>query len=189
MNDECDERCLSEPAPSSPSLPLQLPKVPLDIVICAKNEACDLLRAGNFDALISINDPEFQSQGMSLDTKQQLCKEFQAALDTGKLDDQDERPSLFLWFWDTRYKTINGPNDDHVQLIRNFALSLPVGTRLLVHCVAGVSRSTAAAIISLAVHGMPVSDATNEVKRIRSIAMPNTLLLKLAFGSKNDDES
>ena len=57
----------------------------------------------------------------------------------------------------------------------------PGGSHLLVHCHAGVSRSTAAAILILAQHyaDRPANEALAEVARLRPRAWPNLRMLEL----------
>jgi predicted protein tyrosine phosphatase len=57
----------------------------------------------------------------------------------------------------------------------------PTETHLLVHCHAGVSRSTAAAILILAQHhpGRPAAEAVREVARLRPRAWPNLRMIEL----------
>jgi predicted protein tyrosine phosphatase len=50
---------------------------------------------------------------------------------------------------------------------------------VLIHCVAGISRSTAAAIIVLMCLGHDYQTAESYVHQIRPIADPNRLMLEL----------
>jgi predicted protein tyrosine phosphatase len=73
------------------------------------------------------------------------------------------------------------PSIDHAEAIVAFGRSIPAGARVLCHCWAGVSRSTAAAFLLARLH-LPESDAMKLVVALRPGAIPNRLLLK--FGEK-----
>jgi predicted protein tyrosine phosphatase len=70
--------------------------------------------------------------------------------------------------------------DDVVQLLA-FGRELRAGDRLLVHCHAGVSRSTAAAtlILAQAYPDWPASDVLEAVVELRPRAWPNLRMLEL----------
>ncbi len=74
------------------------------------------------------------------------------------------------------------PSDEDIRRIVDFARHIKAGDRVLLHCAQGISRSTAAAMIVLMVHGMTHFDALNEVRRIRPCARPNTLMLAIYRG-------
>lgn len=171
---------MNNEAPLAPEPPSP-PPPPLRLTICAKREACELMRSSEYDALISINDPsERPNFTWHHKKREHHRRKFQAALDTGLPEDELPRPSLFLWFWDTLVEERDAPDIGHIRVIRAFAASLPFGSRLLIHCRMGISRSTAAAIIALKQCGMSGIAATIEVLRLRPIAIPNTLMLELA---------
>ena len=73
------------------------------------------------------------------------------------------------------------PQEEHSQAIVDFAKKI-TGGHLLVHCRAGISRSSAATLIAMAVHSKPEDAA--ELKRLvvrnRPIARPNDLMLEYA---------
>lgn len=56
---------------------------------------------------------------------------------------------------------------------------------VLIHCAAGISRSTATAQIILEELGLTEQEAISEVLRVRPQARPNSILLKL-YRRKND---
>lgn len=73
------------------------------------------------------------------------------------------------------------PNKEHVQEIIEYGEKIDSG-HLVVHCYAGISRSTAATLIVLATHSKP-SDASELYEKVvlnRSVARPNDLMLELA---------
>lgn len=71
----------------------------------------------------------------------------------------------------------------HAEIILEFGRQIPKGARLLIHCWAGVSRSTAAAYLLLCqhMHGDECS-AFELLKTIRPSAQPNRLIVK--FGDR-----
>lgn len=71
------------------------------------------------------------------------------------------------------------PSIDHAEAILDFGRRLRSDSRVLVHCWAGVSRSTAAAFILVA-QTMPgeEQEAYNLIKAIRPQAQPNRLLVR-----------
>lgn len=74
------------------------------------------------------------------------------------------------------------PSEDDIIKIMQFARTMTENSRVLIHCAAGISRSTAAAMIVLMVHGMTQFEALTEVRRIRPVARPNTLMLAIYRG-------
>lgn len=74
----------------------------------------------------------------------------------------------------------SAPQPHHVSRIIAFARSLPDAARLAVNCEAGVSRSTAGALISLVAQGMAARDAAEYVLLVRPCAAPNQLMLSIA---------
>lgn len=71
------------------------------------------------------------------------------------------------------------PNENHAQAILKFGRQLPAGARVLIHCFAGVSRSTAAAYLLICQHMHGDEHAAFELlKEIRPQAQPNRLLVK-----------
>ncbi|OQY56547.1 MAG: hypothetical protein DRR08_07535 [Candidatus Parabeggiatoa sp. nov. 2] len=66
-----------------------------------------------------------------------------------------------------------------VQEILEFTAPLQSTDKLLVHCQAGVSRSTAVACGVLCQHGLTPDEAVNYVFSIREIAFPNEHVLTL----------
>src|SRR5690606_20241971 len=96
-----------------------------------------------------------------------------ARLDLRFHDIIDEQPGMIA------------PGADHVERLLAFGRELPretaAGAHLLVHCHAGVSRSTAAMTLLLA-QARPECSAAEvllEVARIRPIAWPNLRIVEL----------
>ena len=69
------------------------------------------------------------------------------------------------------------PTLEHIQDILKFTASLKSTDKLLVHCTAGISRSTAVAAGILCQHGLNAEDALEYVFSIRRQASPNIYIL------------
>lgn len=74
---------------------------------------------------------------------------------------------------------LKAPVRADLEKILAFTANLQDGDRLLVHCHAGVSRSTSAAIAILIQHGVPFTEAFDRVKAIRPPLWPNHTIVKL----------
>ncbi|GJD52738.1 hypothetical protein OPKNFCMD_5505 [Methylobacterium crusticola] len=88
--------------------------------------------------------------------------------------------SLVLTFEDSERPSAEGPTAGHVATALAFTRALEPDARLLVHCVAGLSRSTALAAAILVQHGVPAEAAIAQVGRMRPDMMPNTRLCRYA---------
>jgi predicted protein tyrosine phosphatase len=71
------------------------------------------------------------------------------------------------------------PSADHAHAILDFGREIPMGGRILCHCWAGVSRSTAAAYLLACLH-LPVDEAMELIMELRPGAMPNRLIVRFA---------
>lgn len=71
------------------------------------------------------------------------------------------------------------PTMAHLNQVLTFTAGLTDQDRLLVHCFAGQSRSTAYAIGVLIQHGLNSAEAFDKISILRSILLPNTLIIKL----------
>lgn len=145
-------------------------KLPFAMSICGVDELPKLLVRFNPSHIISISDPGDQP-----------------------LDFDPAISVLRLQLWDThaltgivgqvlsRQDRSDYPNIDHAHAILGFGREIPKGGRLLVHCWAGVSRSTASAIMIAAQHhGGNELHAIQLVKALRPQAQPNRMLLGFA---------
>jgi predicted protein tyrosine phosphatase len=96
----------------------------------------------------------------------------------------DDMVCLRLNMRDVDYQQEGGPTRELVVELIDFVRQLPAEASLLVHCYAGVSRSTAAFLIAHAVrygtHEEALETARQELEREEPWALPNTLLLRLA---------
>lgn len=90
-----------------------------------------------------------------------------------------KQPPMAASVWERR--NIRTPGPEHVQEIIDFGRGIESG-HLLVHCEMGISRSTAATLIVLAVHSDPSqADALEEsIYANRKIARPNDWMLSMA---------
>lgn len=70
------------------------------------------------------------------------------------------------------------PTEFHLGRIFDFAKTFVEEDKVLVHCIAGISRSTAAAIGICMFHGMSYEDAYNHIATVRPILAPNKLLIE-----------
>ncbi len=70
------------------------------------------------------------------------------------------------------------PTREHLLQVLDYTKDLTAEDRLLVHCLAGISRSTAVAIAVLIDHGMSYQDAFERVNALRHILIPNKLFIQ-----------
>ncbi len=90
---------------------------------------------------------------------------------------------LFCFFADTEMPDHpNAPRLQDVKRILDFTNRLPERAKILVHCRAGVSRSTAVAYAIFCQHSPPGKEMENllRVKSLRESADPNQLIIVLA---------
>lgn len=64
-----------------------------------------------------------------------------------------------------------------LKAILDFTAGLGEGDQLLVHCMAGISRSTATASAILYQHSLSIPEIEARVREVRPIAWPNTFML------------
>lgn len=84
-----------------------------------------------------------------------------------------------LFFWDTEHKDRMGsPTIENCQDILNWASEIPDNKVVLIHCYAGMSRSTSTAMaIHVLKNGLESIDTVSDwIVKIRPIAMPNMLM-------------
>jgi predicted protein tyrosine phosphatase len=90
---------------------------------------------------------------------------------------------LFSFFEDTDDSTHpDAPRLRDVKRILDFTSKLPEKAKVLVHCRAGVSRSTATAYAILCQHSEPGMEIANllHVGTLRFLVVPNRLIIELA---------
>ena len=90
---------------------------------------------------------------------------------------------LFSFFADTIVPNHpHAPRHEDVKRILDFTEKLPAKAKVLVHCHAGVSRSTATAYAILCQHTSPGMEMENllHVQSLRDLVFPNRLIIELA---------
>ncbi len=88
----------------------------------------------------------------------------------------------FSYFDDVEYAKPEGPDRNHVYRILLFSQGFTLEDRILIHCRAGISRSTAIAC-AIACQHLPLGEekqAVEQIRSIRSLMMPNFLIIRLA---------
>jgi predicted protein tyrosine phosphatase len=142
------------------------PTLPFAVTICGIDELIDHSAVG-VSHVLSILDPEREEPDVfgSFGEHARLELRFHDVL--------DEKPGF------------EAPQPHHIDALLAFGRELAGGStggaHLLVHCHAGVSRSTAATLLLLAQACPDLSAATlmDEVGRIRSKAWPNLRMMEL----------
>jgi hypothetical protein len=89
---------------------------------------------------------------------------------------------IFTYFDDVEFVREGAPDRNQVYRILLFSQNFTREDRILIHCRAGISRSTAIAISILCQHS-PVGEeklAVDQVRAIRPVMLPNFLITKLA---------
>lgn len=125
-------------------------RLPFSLVVCGLDELSAKLASFRPSHVISVTDP-----------------------DDGDVDFPPNINVLRLTFHDHR-----DPGGHTARLILEFGKELPNGAKVLVHCVGGVSRSTAAAYVLLCLHcDGDERSAFQLLKVIRPQAQPNPLLV------------
>ncbi len=90
--------------------------------------------------------------------------------------------SVFSYFDDVDYSTENGPQESEISLLLDFSQKFTMTDKILIHCRAGVSRSTALAYAVICQHGQPgqEAEAFAYIRQIRPQLFPNGLVVKMA---------
>ncbi|MEK7486983.1 MAG: dual specificity protein phosphatase family protein [Planctomycetota bacterium] len=73
---------------------------------------------------------------------------------------------------------LSGPKLEQIRQILEFSQDFVKDSRVLVHCHAGISRSTAMTLGMMVQHGEKEMDALEHLLQIRPIATPNKLILQ-----------
>lgn len=94
--------------------------------------------------------------------------------ETRRLVDDDQNNITGI-FWDT----LEGPKKDILEPIFKFFDSITENDNVLIHCSAGISRSTATALALLLSKGFDYDSAIKIVYKARPQACPNDTVLKL----------
>jgi predicted protein tyrosine phosphatase len=145
------------------------------IYICGRPELIDIIDSGDkFNSIVSIMDP---FQGGNFD------------IDMTELRDKLKKQCVSLYtfnFSDMRKQRTIHPDAPSVELIMDMQSTctkiLSADNKddtLLVHCNAGVSRSTAFVYILLRESGLTSDESLKKIYEIRSIAQPNQRMIYL----------
>lgn len=146
-------------------------KLPFQLAICALAELPQAMLRFTPTHVISVTDPGDSPPEFPIDVTVLRL----AFWDAHALTDKVTRMLA------TRERDNYPPNIDHARAILDFGANLPEGARVLVHCWAGVSRSTAAAFVLAAQRKSgDEKSAFDLIKILRPGAMPNRLIVKFA---------
>jgi predicted protein tyrosine phosphatase len=139
---------------------------PFDIDVCGLDELCGYCSMG-VTHVLSILDPDWPAPEVFAAFGEHAHLEL-------RVDDViDEVPGKVV------------PRAEHVAQVLAFGRTLPAErsarARLLVHCHAGVSRSTASMVLILAqaLPALPATAIVREVLRIRPQAWPNLRIIEM----------
>lgn len=125
--------------------------------ISGLSEANEMKKQGIPDKIVSLVDPA-AARNLAPDDNHLVIP----------MHDIDQKMTGWIW-----------PNEDHVREVLEFSRGFNKDDKVLVHCHAGVSRSTAMAIGILIQHGMTLKDAVEYVFEIRDCAWPNALIIEI----------
>jgi predicted protein tyrosine phosphatase len=120
--------------------------------------------------LVSLLDPNYREAIPRLTPAQQVCRQY--------FHDITPR-HLSSHIWQELHITPQLMQKSQVEAILTFTEQLPPNSQLLVHCHAGISRSTATTCGILCQHGLSPQQAWAEVFALRPIADPNPYILQL----------
>ena len=146
----------------------------MHLTISSFNKASDHLRATAFGGIVSIGDPGSDCPvGINPEDPRVLRLTFEDAIDL-------DNPA--------------GPSRAHVQEILAFSkLFWPLGLPVLVHCRAGVSRSTAASLLMIAQHLGPGREDEAVAALLAceggATALPNGRMVRLGDAALGRDGS
>jgi len=142
--------------------------LPLDLSICGVDELQGRLKRFKPTHVISISDPVDRPL------------DFPSAIDVLRLAFWDiQNLSGFVSQMVSYEERDHYPIADHAEAILGFGRNIPKSGKLLIHCWAGVSRSTAAAMLVICQRNPGhEQSAFRLVKSLRPQAAPNRLIVK-----------
>jgi len=73
----------------------------------------------------------------------------------------------------------HAPTMNDIRSILEFTETFTDNDKILIHCHAGLCRSTAVAVLALIQHGFTSEEAMNKVLEVRPQAWPNKLIIRL----------
>ena len=138
----------------------------LNITIASLDEV-EMLAGTPFTKIISINDAHLEVEG---GYERRIKAYFPKAR------------SVFSYFDDVDHLTEDGPQENEIGLLLDFSQHFTMADKILIHCRAGVSRSTALAYAVVCQHSQPgkEAEAFAYVRQIRPQLFPNRLVVKMA---------
>lgn len=144
----------------------------MQVFVGSKSDAHKLVKRNSAKHVLSILDP---GDKLFLTPRLHACNRLHLAFDD-VLDPKDPF----------------APTLDHVQRLLDWAKNIPDDDTVVVHCFAGISRSTAAAIAILAQLTRDVDAAVAQIAAVRPRLCPNPVISKyaddiLGFGGELHD--
>jgi predicted protein tyrosine phosphatase len=139
----------------------------VNILVFSEEQAQKFAQVNKVDQILSIGDT---SSMLEQSQRARLLAKFQAlCADVEGLD-----------FVDTEHPAnLDGPLDRHIQKIMSAAARVHEGATVLIHCRAGVSRSTAVAMVYYMTLGYTEEESYALVAQVRPQLRPNQLVLNL----------
>lgn len=140
------------------------------ITICALSQVDKLCSKHNFTHIVSIGTPDSRCYGNGREKIPYSFRNFK--LDNRirlEFDDIDIAEDVFA------------PKEHDIQRLINFLQTIPEDANVLIHCFAGISRSTATALVLLMIkNNFNGAIAKQNLLAIRPQAIPNKLICSLA---------
>lgn len=159
---------------AGPLRPHMQPMLPFEITICGEPEIAGTVNGHTY--AVSIMDP-----GMRARFPAALPEERILRLNFHDLDRQLPAQHPARLAWEQRGFGIVLPDEGHVRAILEFGARIEPRAKVLIHCMAGISRSTAAAWI-IGAQAAPGREAEilGYIRQIRPQAMPNRRMVAIA---------
>lgn len=148
--------------------------LPFDITICGEPEIAGTVNGHTY--AISIMDPGMQARFPAALREDRILR-----LNFHDLDRQLPAGHPSRLAWEQRGFGIVLPNESHIRAILEFGAHIEPKAKVLIHCMAGISRSTAAAWI-IGAQAFPGREAEilGYIRQIRPQAMPNRRMVVIA---------
>ena len=138
----------------------------LNITIAGIDEV-EMLAGRPFTKIISVNDAYLEQEG---GYERRIKAYFPKAR------------AVFSYFDDVDTSTGDGQQQSEIGLLLDFSQQFTIPDKILIHCRAGVSRSTALAYAVVCQHSQPgqEAEAFAYIRQIRPQLFPNRLVVKMA---------
>ena len=135
----------------------------LNITIASLDDV-EMLAGTPFTKIISINDAHLEEEG---GYERRIKAYFPNAR------------AVFSYFDDVDHPTENGPQEDEINRLLDFSQQFTMVDKILIHCRAGVSRSTALAYAVVCQHTAPGMEMENlqHIETLRDLVIPNRLII------------